>query len=144
MNEEEDEWDDETAGIPEPVHRKADQLSQNELSIELEKRDLQATGFWSDDAKKLQVEFDRDYAVERSEVESKRERARAVREREWQEQLRLQAEEQALREEEEAIADDAKVSFWADLIKQNKTPSAATLSINDVLARALSKLIGLF
>ena len=53
MNEEEDEWDDETAGIPEPVHRKADQLSQNELSIELEKRDLQATGFWSDDAKKL-------------------------------------------------------------------------------------------
>ena len=63
---EDDEWDEVTAGIPEPVHRKADQLSQNELSIELEQRSLKPTGFWSDDAKKLQVEFDKEYEVERT------------------------------------------------------------------------------
>ena len=139
--EEDEEWDEETAGIPDPVHRKADQLSQNELSVELEQRGLKPTGFWSDDAKKLQVEFDKEFEVERSEVESKREKARAAREREWQEQLRIQAEEQALREEEEAVAEDAKVSFWIDLIEKNKTPQAATLVLNDVLARAVSKVI---
>ena len=48
---EDDDWDEETAGIPDPVHRKADQLSQHELSVELERRDLKPTGFWSDDAK---------------------------------------------------------------------------------------------
>ena len=40
-----DDWDEETANIPDPVHRKADQLSQNELSIELERRDLKLQAF---------------------------------------------------------------------------------------------------
>ena len=107
--------------LSDPVHRKADQLSQNELSIELERRDLKPTGFWSDDAKKLQVEFDKDYEKERSEVDEKRAEARAARKEEFEKQLERQAEEQALRQEEEAIADSPKMSFWADLIKENKT-----------------------
>ena len=138
---EDDDWDEETAGIPDPVHRKADQLSQNELSVELERRDLKPTGFWSDDAKKLQVEFDKEFEKERSEVDEKREEARIARKEEWAKQLERQAEEQALREEEEAIVDSPKMSFWADLIKANKTPPAATLELNDVLCRAISKLI---
>ena len=33
------------------------------------------------------------------------------------------------------------MSFWADLIKENKTPPAATLELDDVLCRAISKLV---
>ena len=136
---EDDDWDEETAGIPDPVHRKADQLSQNELSVELERRDLKPTGFWSDEVKKLQVEFDKEFEKERSEVD-KREEAR-IAERRMGETVRKASREQALREEEEAIVDSPKMSFWADLIKANKTPPAATLELNDVLCRAISKLI---
>ena len=41
------------------VCRNAKELSQTELRKELEMRDIIVTGFWSDDVKKLQIEFDK-------------------------------------------------------------------------------------
>ena len=41
------------------VCRSAKELSQSDLRKELDARGINATGFWSDDVKRLQVEFDR-------------------------------------------------------------------------------------
>ena len=64
---------------PRPSSGKPIQLSQNELSIELERRDLSLQAFGLT-MPKLQVEFDKDYEKERSEVDEKGQR-RVLQER---------------------------------------------------------------
>jgi hypothetical protein len=129
--------------VPEPVHRQAQQLVQNVLSAELEARNLKPTGFWSDDARRLQLEFDKEYELEMGQMQEKRAEAAKRRAAAEEEMMRQLAAEREIREEEEAVASDPKCFFWMELVKTNRTPADASLVLNDVTCRAMSKTIAL-
>ena len=129
--------------VPDPVHREAQHLMQNDLSGELESRGLKPTGFWSDDARRLQIEFDKDYEVEMEQMQEKRAEAAVRRAAAEEEMMRQLALERELREEEEAVASDPKCYFWMELIKSNKTPNDASLVLDDITCRAMSKVIAI-
>ena len=70
MSEEDDTID--PYDVPDPIHREAQHLMQNDLSSELESRALKPTGFWSDDARRLQIEFDKEYEIELEQMQEKK------------------------------------------------------------------------
>ena len=130
MSDENENKEDETVDpydVPDPIHREAQHLMQNDLSAELEQRGLKPTGFWSDDARRLQVEFDKEYEVELEQMQEKRAEAAVRRAAAEELMIRQLALERELREEEEAVASDPKCYFWMELIQKNKTPSDASL-----------------
>jgi hypothetical protein len=127
--------------VPDPIHREAQHLMQNDLSSELESRSLKPTGFWSDDARRLQIEFDKEYEIELEQMQEKRAEAAVRREAAEEEMMHQLALERELREEEEAVASDPKCFFWMELIKANKTPDDASLVLDDITCRAMSKVI---
>jgi hypothetical protein len=144
MSDENENKEDETVDpydVPDPIHREAQHLMQNDLSAELEQRGLKPTGFWSDDARRLQVEFDKEYEVELEQMQEKRAEAAVRRAAAEELMMRQLALERELREEEEAVASDPKCYFWMELIQKNKTPSDASLVLDDVTCRAMSKVI---
>ena len=129
--------------VPDPIHREAQHLMQNDLSAELESRGLKPTGFWSDDARRLQIEFDKEFEIELEQMQEKRAEAAVRRAAAEEEMMRQLALERELREEEEAVASDPKCYFWMELIKTNKTPNDASLVLDDITCRAMSKVIAI-
>ena len=141
MSEEDDTID--PYDVPDPIHREAQHLMQNDLSSELESRALKPTGFWSDDARRLQIEFDKEYEIELEQMQEKKAEAAVRRAQAEEEMMRQLALERELREEEEAVASDPKCYFWMELIKANKTPNDASLVLDDITCRAMSKVIAI-
>ena len=119
--------------------RDALSLNQNELLQEMESRKLHARGFFADDAKVLQVEFDKEH--ETFVVEEKKKRANlrmaAVKAAGLQKR-RLQMETQ-LRDEARELDKDDRAEYWIRLVKEGVSPGAVRMQLNGVTARCLSK-----
>mmetsp|Transcript_59229 Transcript_59229/g.87988 ORF Transcript_59229/g.87988 Transcript_59229/m.87988 type:complete len:414 (+) Transcript_59229:80-1321(+) len=131
----EDGDDDETV-----VHRlDANTLTLNELLTELERRGLQPRGFFADDAKILQIEFDEEHE---SYIESKRKERIEVRELEAKraiQQRRKILMDTQIREERIEIQNDEHIEGWLHLVQHRAAPSHSRIEVNDVTARSLAK-----
>jgi hypothetical protein len=114
-------------------------LRQEDLRKELEAREISASGFWSDDVKRLQIEFDREYEEQASE--------RALRKEQKEQERKAQAAERAAkallqkeaREEALELQANPKIQLFLKLIQTNSTPSHATLVCDSVLVRLICK-----
>uniref|UniRef100_A0A7R9VZE3 Tropomodulin n=1 Tax=Pseudictyota dubia TaxID=2749911 RepID=A0A7R9VZE3_9STRA len=132
----EDERDDD-----EPLVHKLDAnaLTLNELVQELEKRGLQARGFFADDAKVLQEKFDEEHELY---VEAKRREKREAREADAKraaEQRRRLLMETEVREEREEIGRDRRMKSWLLLTEEGMAPPHSRIEVNNISARSLAK-----
>ena len=118
---------------------KADVLSQNELRRELNDRGIQSKGFFNDDARRLQQEYDKEHKETLITVEREAREGAARLARQKAITSRREEQERELKEEQEALAKDEKISFWLELMKSNHTPSSAILVANDITCRAICK-----
>lgn len=116
-------------------------LSQNDIRRELVDRGIQPKGFFNDDVARLQEEYNREH-VESRENRKKEIIQKAARDYvEQRDRVKRLDEETEIREEIEELAADDRLEYWANLIKANKTPDYAKLSLTNIGARALSKSI---
>ena len=121
------------------VCKEAKDLSPSDLRKELEARDISATGFWSDDVKRLQIEYYKEFeeqAAERAKRKQHRDHERKVQAGERIAKAALQKE---AREEANELDNNDKLSMILGLVRENKTPSAVSLVCDSVLVRAIAK-----
>jgi hypothetical protein len=116
---------------------KADVLSQNDLRRELNDRGIQSKGFFNDDARRLQQEFDKEHKETLINVEQEARDGAARSARQKAITCKRKEQERELQDEQEALAKDEKISFWLELMKSNHTPSSAVLVVNDTTCRLL-------
>jgi hypothetical protein len=117
---------------------KADVLSQNDLRRELNDRGIQSKGFFNDDARRLQQEFDKEHKETLITVEKEAREGAARFARQKAITSRREEQERELKDEQEALAKDDKISFWLELMKSNHTPSAAVIVVNDTTCRFMT------
>lgn len=114
-------------------------LSQNELRRELADRGINPKGFFQDDANRLQQEFDQEH------LEAKDERRQIIIENAIRKhtsalnEAKKAKEAQEIREEMTVLAQDPALGIWMNLLKADASPNHATLRLNNIGARALSK-----
>lgn len=119
----------------------ADSLTLKDLLHEMEKRSLQARGFFADDAKLLQVELDKEHQEymelkAREKIEAKKiEAAQKVTQR------RKALTEYALWEEKEEVEKNERIAQWFQLLQQGLCPPNCRIEVNNVSVRTLTRLL---
>ena len=118
-----------------------DRLNQHQVSKELETRGEKATGFWDDDATRLQKIYDDEFKASKLRREHEREQLAERRRKALLAQQQLERDTREMREERDALNSSPRIAFWIDLVERDKTPPAATLSggVGSASARALGK-----
>lgn len=124
------------------VHKlDASALTLNDLIHEMERRGLHPRGFFEDDAKILQAEFDTEH---KSYVESKKKEMIEARELEAKQaisQKRKMAMEFEINEERNELEKDKSAAKWYNAIKSNNVQEHCRFYVNNVTARSLAKVM---
>jgi hypothetical protein len=114
-------------------------MSHQEIMTELEQNGERSSGFYDEDARKLQEIYDAGFHeyVKKVKEERKQNKQRA------QKQLRLQKKrllhERQLKEEAEQVEIDSQFQMWLEMIRQDITQPACLISVNSITARVLSQ-----
>lgn len=124
-----------------PVISKLDptSLSLTDILTELERRDIQPIGFYSDDAKRVQRCFDQEHE---EYVKDKRNEALAAKVYEAKQQAERRKAallEQEIVDEKKAISNDLQLLSWFNLLSTQSCPRHCRIDINDISSRALAK-----
>lgn len=112
-----------------------------EIIPELERRSLSVKGFYCDDAKTLQIAFDREHE---SYIESMKKDLLDKQIMEARDQAVKQQQEvmrSSCAEEERLISNNVRIAAWFKSIKDRMTVHCRIEDLTDVSARSLSKLI---
>ena len=132
--------DDDSQDEENVVHKlDANSLTLNDLLHEMERRGLQPKGFFSDDAKVLQAELDREHTIY---LEKKKRERREAREFEAKQAILLRRKklvESQILEENEEIKKDPVIKGWLDLIHHNEAPATSRIDLNNITSRSLAK-----
>ena len=123
------------------IRNDASTLSLTDVLGELERRGRKGKGFFSDDVRLLQRCFDdehEEYVRQKTEEAKEAKIAEAERKRERYE---LHVQEQAILEEKESVLDDPRLSKWFELILARSGPLDCRITVNNVSARALAKVL---
>lgn len=119
----------------------ANSLTLKDLLHEMEIRNLQPRGFFEDDAKLLQEDFDKEHE---QYIESKRREKLEARELEASQatiRLRKALQEIELSEEKRELESNKRVDEWFRLIKQRCSPTLCRIDVNNISARTLARLL---
>ena len=122
------------------VHKlDASSLLLHDLLTEMERRGLHPRGFFEDDAKVLQAEFDKEHE---SYVESKRREKREAREMEAKQaiiQKRRMVLDTQMMEERKELEEDKRLKADLDRIIGSICATHIRIGVNDISVRSLSK-----
>lgn len=125
----------------ESVIQNANHLTLKDLLHSLEQRGLHPRGFFDEDAKVLQAELDKEHY---ENMESKRREKKEGKKLETSQRLFQQRKaltEIALREEDEEMKRNERMLEWFLLIQNGIVPLYCRISVNDLSARSLSRLL---
>jgi hypothetical protein len=126
-----------------PVPKNAYSMSLTEIIPELERRSLSVKGFYCDDAKTLQIAFDREHesyieSMKKDLLDKQIMEARDQAVKQQQEVMRSSS----CAEEERLISNNVHIAAWFKRIKDKSSPVHCRIEdLTDVSARSLSKLI---
>lgn len=124
------------------VHKlNASALLLNDLLTEMENRGLQPRGFFEDDAKVLQAEFDKEHE---SYVQSKRREMVEAREIEAKQaiiQNRKMTMDTQMKEERQALQKDRRFQKELGLIANGKCKPHLRIEVNDITIRCIAKAV---
>lgn len=120
----------------------ASELSAKQLVEELERRGIKPTGFPEDDIKKLQRALDDEFDAEKEERVRARKDALEKKRQEEEALLLQRFLEKCAREEAEALEEDGRAAFFADLARHNATPTELIFRSSPNAVRAFVKTLG--
>jgi hypothetical protein len=135
-----DESNDEQEVTIPPVLQ-ADSLNLKDLLHEMEKRRLEARGFFSDDAKLLQAALDKEHEEYIESKKRQRLEAKKLESAQKAAQRRKACTEYALLKEKEEAEKNDKVSQWFQLLEQGIAPSNCRIEVNNISARTLARML---
>lgn len=131
----EDDDDEETI-----IHKlDASTLTLTELLNEMERRGLQARGFFADDAKVLQTVFDKEHENYMELKRKEKSEARALEAKRMHQQRRKMLIEKKAREEQVELENDIRIQSWLRLMESGLVPPHSQIDINNITARSVVK-----
>lgn len=117
----------------------ANSLTLKDLLQELERRDIQPRGFFSDDAKILQDVLDKEHEQYMESKRIERQKARDLEASQAILKHRKTITETQAREEQEEIDHDIEARTWLLLIQSGRAPAHSRIKVNDITARLLAR-----
>lgn len=118
----------------------ANDVAVKDMARQLELRGLKASGFWAEDVKVLQAEFDKEHIEAAKEAKERRAKQRLQRHQEAQQEAQRVAEERNRREEKLALQAHPRERLKLLTVASKRCPGEAQLSrLTAPLCRSLCR-----